>query len=125
MENICAVRPVRGKAKPSARCGRNSAQPFKKRTTRHSGNGFLNHTFKPLWLFDGHTARAETEYFRSLGNICKHYDLQLPDVSELAFPQNIYQSWQVTNERIQAINKKLDCIILKDESHEAVLATIS
>lgn len=125
MENICTVRPVHSKTKPSARCRRNTAQPFKKRTTRHSGNGFLNYTFKPFWLFNGNTARAETEYFRSLANICKHYDLQLPDVSSLAFPQNIYQSWQVTNERIQAINKKLDCIILKDDSHEAVLATIS
>lgn len=125
MENIRTIRPVRNKIKPSARCGRNTAQPFKKRTTRHSGNGFLNHTFKPFWLFEGNITRAETEYFRSLENICKFYDLRLPDVSGLAFPQNIYQSWQVTNERIQAINKKLDCIILKDESHEAVLATIS
>ena len=125
MENLCTVRQLRRKTKPSARCRRNTAQPFKKRTSRNGGNGFLNHTFKPFWLFDGNTERAETEYFRSLKNICKYYDLQIPDVSGLSFPQNIYQSWQVTNERVKAINKKLDCIILKDEAHEAVLATIN
>ncbi|SHM93692.1 hypothetical protein SAMN05216524_104182 [Mucilaginibacter sp. OK098] len=125
MENICTVRQLRRKTKPSARCGRNTAQPFKKRSPRYGGNGFLNHTFKPFWLFDGNTERAETEYFRSLENICKYYDLQIPDVIGVSFPQNIYQSWSITNERVKAINKKLDCIILKDDSHEAVLATIS
>lgn len=125
MESICTVRPVRSKTKQAARFRRNSAQPFKKRTTRVGGHGFLNHTFKSFWLFDGNTARAETEFFRSLTNICHYYDLQIPDVSGFSFPQNIYQSWQITNERIKAINKKLDCIILKDELHEAVLATIN
>lgn len=122
MENLCTVRAVHSTTQPSARCGGNTAQPIKKRAPRHSSNGFLNHTFKPFWLFDGNTARAETEYFRSLVNLCKYYDLQFPDVSGLSFPQNIYQSWSITNERVKAINNKLDCIILKDESHEAVLA---
>ena len=125
MENLCTVRQLRRKTKPTTGCGRNTAQSFKKRTARHSGNGFLNHTFKPFWLFDGNTERAETEYFRSLENLCKYYDLQIPDVSGVSFPQNIYQSWSITNERVKAINKKLDCIILKDDSHEAVLATIN
>jgi hypothetical protein len=125
MENICTVRALRRKTKPSARCGRNTAQPVKKRATRNGGHGFLNHTFKPFWLFDGNKERAETEYFRSLENLCKYYDLLIPDVNGLSFPQNIYKSWSVTNERVKAINKKLDCIILKDDTHEAVLATIN
>ncbi|MEZ2334713.1 hypothetical protein AB6735_03725 [Mucilaginibacter sp. RCC_168] len=125
MENLRTVRQLRSKTKPSARCGRNTAQPLKKRASRHGRNGFLNHTFKPFWLFDGNIERAETEYFRSLENLCKYYDLQIPDVSDVSFPQNIYQSWSITNERVKAINKKLDCIIVKDDNHEAVLATVN
>lgn len=123
MENIRTVRPVRRKTKPSARYGRNTAQPIKKRTTRNGGHGFLNHTFKPFWLFNGNTTRAETEYFRSLENLCKFYDLLIPDVNNLSFPLNIYQSWIITAERIKAIDSNLNCIIIKDDIHEAVLAT--
>lgn len=125
MESLRTVRNIRHQTKPLARCRGIAAQPAKKRTRRNFGNGFLSHTFKPFWLFDGNINRAETEYFRSLKNLCEYYDLLLPDTDGLPFPQNIYQSWQVISQRIEAIDKKLDCIILKDEIHEAVLATIS
>ncbi len=125
MENIRTVRQVRRKTEQATRYGRNTAQPFKKRTARTGGNGFLNHQFKPFWLFNGNSERAEAEYFRSLENLCKHYDLLMPDVTGLEFPQNVYRSWQITAERINAIDKKLDCIILKDENHTATLATIT
>jgi len=124
MENIRTVRQVRSKTGQAARYRRNSAKPVKKRTSPNGGNGFLNHQFRPFWLFDGNKERAESEFFRSLELLCTNYDLQLPDVQGLAFPMNIYRSWQITSERITAIDKKLDCIILKDDAHEATLAII-
>ena len=123
MENIRTVRKLRSKTKSATRYSRNNAKPRTKRTPRIGGNGFLNHSFRPFWLFDGNIGRAETEYFRSLENLCRYYDLQLPDVSDLSFPMNIYRSWQITAERVNAIDRKLNCIIIKDDSHEAVLAT--
>jgi hypothetical protein len=124
MENICTVRQFRRKAKQVTRCGASTAQPVKKRTARINRNGFLTHAFRPFWAFDSNKARAEKEFFRSLANICAYYDLLIPDVTGLTFPQNIYRSWEITAERINAIDKKLDCIILKDEKHIATLATI-
>jgi len=125
MENIRTVRTFCRHTGQVARCRRNKAQSFKERTTRNGGHGFLNHRFRPFWLFDGDCEKAEESFFRSLAHLCRYYDLLLPDVSDLAFPQNIYRAWQVVSERIEAIDKKLDCIILKDDAHEATLATIS
>ncbi|WEA01764.1 hypothetical protein [Mucilaginibacter sp. SJ] len=125
MEDIRTVRNFRRETQQVARCRRNKAQLFKKRTTRNGTNGFLNHAFEPFWLFSGNGEKAEEQFFRSLTHLCEHYDLLLPDVSGSAFPQNIYHAWKVTAERIKAIDKKLDLIILNDDTHEAVLATIS
>jgi hypothetical protein len=124
MESIRAIRQVHRTTRQATRCGTGTAQSFKKRTTRNHGNGFLTHAFRPFWAFDGNKARAEKEFFRSLANICTYYDLLIPDVADLTFPQNIYRSWEITAERITAIDKHLDCIILKDEQHTATLATI-
>jgi hypothetical protein len=123
MENLQTVRKLRRKIEPTARYRRNAAQSIKKRTLRTGDHGFLSHVFKPFWLFDGNIERAETEFFRSLQHLCQHYDLLLPNVADLSFPQNIYQSWATIAEQVKAVDKKLNCIILKDNDHEAVLAT--
>jgi len=122
MENIRKFRQLRHQTGQAAGRSRITEKPAKKRTTRNGGHGFLNHSFKPFYLYSGSTQRAQTEYFRSLQNLCKYYDLLMPDVGELAFPQNIYQSWCITAERVKAIDSKLNCIILNDDGHEAVLA---
>jgi hypothetical protein len=123
MENIRKHRQLRPQTGQAARHRGNAAQSAKKRTRRTGDNGFLNYAFHPFWLFDGDQQRAEAEYFRSLKNLCNYYDLLLPDVSALSFPQNIYQSWSICAERIKAIDQKLNCIIIQDDVHQAVLAT--
>ncbi|MBS1527513.1 MAG: hypothetical protein JST19_17835, partial [Bacteroidetes bacterium] len=97
---------------------------FAKRTAGNDRNGFLTHTFQPFWACYVNKERAEKEFFCSLSNICQYYDLNVPDVSNEAYPQNIYKAWQVTAERIQHIDKKMDCIILKDKRHVASIATV-
>src|ERR1700744_4483624 len=124
MEQLCAVGRVRRKAKPFAGCCTGQAKPSKKRTAGNDRNGFLTHAFRPFWACYGNRERAEKEFFCSLSNICAYYDLFVPDVSGETFPQNIYKAWQVTPERIQEIDKKLDCIILKDATHVASIATV-
>ncbi|SDE35082.1 hypothetical protein SAMN05216464_105312 [Mucilaginibacter pineti] len=124
METIRTIQQVNRKPRPLTRCRAGSAQPVKKRTTRINRNGFLTHTFQPFWAYEGNKARAEKEFFRSLENICTYYDLLIPDVTGLTFPQNIYRSWEITAERIKAIDKHLDCIILQDDTFTATLATV-
>lgn len=122
MEYTRTDRQLRHQAGQAARRSRNAAKSAKKRAPRISGHGFLNHVFEPFYLFDGNIQRAETEFFRSLQHFCKHYELSLPETVDLSFPQNIYCAWEVTAGRVKAIDPKLNCIILNDEHHEAVLA---
>ncbi|UOE52547.1 hypothetical protein MTO98_15835 [Mucilaginibacter sp. SMC90] len=123
MEGVRTNWQLRHQTGQAARRSRNTTKPAKKRSPRISGHGFLNHSFKPFWLFNGNIERAETEFFRSLQHLCNYYDLLLPQTGDLSFPQNIYRSWEVVAERVKAIDKKLNCIILNDAEHEAVLAT--
>lgn len=125
METLRRVGRIRRKAKPIAgRCA-SQEKPITKRTTGNHRNAFLNHSFQPFWASYGNRERAEKEFFCSLSNICQYYDLKAPDVSGEPFPQNIYKAWAITSERIQHIDKKMDCIILKDENHIATIATVS
>ena len=125
METLCRVGRIRRKNKPIAgRCA-SQEKPSTKRTIGNHRNAFLNHSFQAFWACYGNKKRAEREFFCSLSNICQYYDLIVPDVSRETFPQNIYKAWQVTAERIQHIDKKLDCILLKDDKHIATMATVS
>jgi hypothetical protein len=124
MEGTTGIRKVRGQAQQAAGRRGGAAQPFAKRTGWHSRNGFLNHRFLPFWVFDRDKERAEMDYFRSLSNLCLHYGLEIPDVTELSFPQNIYRSWEAVASAINGIDNKLDCIIMQDEDHTATLAVL-
>ncbi|WP_439698188.1 hypothetical protein ACFGVS_08015 [Mucilaginibacter sp. AW1-7] len=124
MEDTAIIRGVRRQTKPLAGRRGGTTQPASKRTARHSRNGFLNHRFLPFWVFKGNRGRAEIEYFRSLSNICSYYNLHIPDMFSLAFPQNIFSSWESVAGQIKAIDKKMECIIVQDVDHIATLATL-
>ena len=124
MATLCTVRGVRRKIEPFAGRCTGQAKSVKKRTTRNDRNGFLTHSFQPFWAYYGKQEIAEREFFGSLSNICRYYDLLVPDVSGELFPQNIYKAWHLTAERIQHIDHKMDCIILKDDKHSASIATV-
>lgn len=124
MENTTGIRKIRRQTRQAAGRKGSAAQSPAKCTARHRRNGFLNHRFLPFWVFTGDQERAETEYFRSLSNLCSHYELPLPDFGSWSFPENIYRSWANVAQQINAIDKKLDCIILQDRDHAATLAVL-
>lgn len=109
--------------RPPARCRRGRQKPVKKRTARTGRNGFLNHSFNPVWVFDGKPKKAEREFFNSLANLCSYHDLPKPETVALPFPQNIYQTWQQVAAMLNGRDKQLECVIVKTEIQEAVLAT--
>ncbi|MDB5158305.1 MAG: hypothetical protein JWR50_3012 [Mucilaginibacter sp.] len=124
MEATTAVRGVGTTVRPFARCKRSTAQPAKKRTARVSRNGFLSHPFKPFWAYSGNKDRAEREFLCSLSNLCKHYDLPIPDCINGNFPQSIYYTLQAVTEQLKKVDRKLQCIIAKDDRHITTLATV-
>jgi hypothetical protein len=124
MEATTAIRHMDRQIKTTARRKRGTAQSVAERTRRTNGNGFLKHRFLPFWQYSGNRERAEREFQNSLSNLCRHYDLPLPEVVGCGFPQSIYQMQQEINDKIKAIDNKLFCFIAKDDKHIATLATI-
>jgi len=123
MEATTAIRKLKRRVRPYARCKRGSAQSFTERTRRADRNGFLTHRFLPFWEYSGNRERAEREFQNSLSNLCQHYGLQLPE-QDASFPQGIYQTLQVVIGKLKAVDSTLSCIIAQDEEHIATLATI-
>ncbi|GAA3989789.1 hypothetical protein GCM10022210_48960 [Mucilaginibacter dorajii] len=66
----------------------------------------------------------EAEFFRSLANLCTVYDLPVPDVSDIAFPQNVTIAYMQVKEALKLKDKSADCIIIKDSAHSATLAVL-
>ncbi|WP_432328191.1 hypothetical protein ACRQ5D_34425 [Mucilaginibacter sp. P25] len=93
------------------------------RTAGVDGYGFLNHTFSP---FTGYHFRsrvqAETEFFRSAANLCALYNMELPDVSGLPFPENMSKAHAMIDKQLD--NKKgISCYIMQDKKRMAAIAT--
>jgi hypothetical protein len=123
MENTAIVRGTGNKFRPTTRCGRSKAQPAQKRTDSFNGNGFLNHSFLPVWVFEGNRERLAGEFNTSLANLCGYYNLTIPQTN-LPFPQNIYQLWQTVSEQITKINKGYHCLIISDKGRRAVVSVV-
>jgi hypothetical protein len=124
MGTTTALRRVDRTVKPSARCKRGSAQPAKKRTCGADRDGFLSHQFKPFWAYSDNRDRAEREFYCSLSHLCKHYDLPIPECVNGHFPESIYNVYQAITEQVKSRDGKLHCIVAKDDSHTATLATV-
>jgi hypothetical protein len=123
METTAIIRRTGRAVKPPARCGRGQAKPVKERTRRSDRNGFLNHSFIPFWAFSGNPERIAGEYFYSLANLCKHYNLTVPK-TDLPFPQNIYATWEKVEKQVLEIDREHHCMILQDKGKQAVLSVV-
>lgn len=123
MASTAVHRRVGSTVKPPARCGRNQAKPVKKCAVKSHGNGFLNHAFSPFWGCAGNPEKVAEAYFNSLANLCTYFGLQVPS-SGLAFPQNIYYTWQQVEKQVRATSPDLHCMILQVEGKHAVLGVV-
>jgi hypothetical protein len=109
--------------RPPARCRRGQAQPATKRAARFGGHGFLNHTFGPVWAFDGDRRQTERQFFHSLNYLHRYYHLLPLATWPVHFPQNVYGAWQTVRGMLEEIDNDLECLIVADENRQAVLAT--
>jgi len=123
METTAVVRGTGGAVRPPARCRRSKAQPVEERTRRINGNGFLNHSFQPFWSFSGNRERIAREYFNSLANLCRFYQLPVPQ-TDLPFPQDIYSTWLEIEKLVSTIDRNNHCMIIEDKGKKAVLAVV-
>jgi hypothetical protein len=122
METASAIRGVRPKLRPLARCKGSTAKPVKKRTKGTNRNGFLTHTFKPFQSLPFYGfGQGEKDFFHSLDNFCKLYGWQAPDTSGLPFPQNIAEVLEkLSAQRFDGAS----AMLLQDKGYPARLATV-
>lgn len=123
MAGTASIQGMGRAVRPPARCRRGQAKQAAQRSARTRGDGFLSHSFKPVWAFEGNRARAEKEFFRSLAHLREYYGLLNLDTWPVAFPQNIYSAWQTARNELHEIDKNTECYIIGDEKRQAVLAT--
>lgn len=125
METTPAIRHIQQKIRPSARCRRGTAQPVAQRTAGFRPDGFLNHSFKPFSAVENRNYReTESEFFRSAKNLCDLYQITLPEMAGLQFPQNVDYAYKYLCHSIEKMDKAQQCIIIRDETHRATLATL-
>jgi len=122
MESTAGIRKTGRGIEPPARCGRGQKKPAPQRTPRTGGNGFLNHRFLPLWAYEGNPQRMQQEFFISLTNLCTFYDLPIPVVTGIGFPQNIYQAWEQVDKELREKESNLQTMIVQDKGKRSVLA---
>ena len=125
METTPTIRKIQHKTRPSARCGRGSAQLVEKRTAGLRPDGFLNYRFQPFSAVESRNFREmESEFFRSAKNLCELYKITLPEMAGLQFPQNVDYTYKYLCHSIEKLDKTQQCIIIRDEKHQATLATL-
>jgi hypothetical protein len=122
MESTAGIRKTGSGIRPPARCGRGQKKPAPKRTPRLGGNGFLNHRFLPLWVYEGNPQRMQKEFFCSLTNLCTFYNLPIPATAGIGFPQNMYQAWEQVNKELREKDSNLQTMIVQDKGKRSVLA---
>lgn len=125
METASAIQKFHAKARPTAGRRRGTAQQAKERTAGHRTNGFLKARFLPFWAIQAKNYRqVEAEFFRSLASLCNAYGLSEPDMSGIDFPMNVTTAYMRVKEALKLKDKTADCIIIKDDNHQATLAVL-
>lgn len=125
MATASAIQKFYPTTRQTAGCRRSTAKPAKERTAGHRTDGFLKSRFLPFWGIQARNYRqVEAEFFRSLANLCTVYEMPVPDVSAVAFPQNVTTAYMQVKEALSLKDRNVDCIIIKDDSHSATLAVL-
>jgi hypothetical protein len=123
METTSAIRRVRHIHRPAAGCKRGTAKQTSQRTPLINGNGFLNYCFRPFWGINTPAwKQAEKEFLASVSHLCALYNWPLPDITGIAFPQNVSKAYHQVKERLKEC--KMDSIIISDKKRKACLATV-
>ena len=123
MELLPVSRQLCPKTRRLGRCRSRSAKPFAQRANREDRHGFLRHVFSPMWRVESNGwQKAEREFFVSLGHVCDHFELPVPDVRGMAYPRNAGAALTRLNEHLEYRDGSRKCLIIRDDNHRATLA---
>ena len=120
METTSATRPLRKRPRPATRRAGSKAGPPALSTARPAANGFLRHSFTPMYqpaaeLPDRKV--AERDFFTSLSYLKKHYRLDLTECRSLPYPYNILMAERELLGKLKTKGRRRELLISQQEDN--------
>ncbi|MFH7017341.1 hypothetical protein [Flavobacterium sp. FlaQc-47] len=126
MQTIQAVRKIHSGRREASRCAGNKKQPEKFRTARPFADGFLRHSFLPLFEKGENLPRKfqmENDFFNSLVILKRLYDFETIDVTDKSYPYNILLVYTDIQKKLSQSGKDIELKIMQDDDGIVKLAT--
>jgi hypothetical protein len=117
METVSAIRQIRKRPQPPARCTRSTNQPTKVCSPRTVTDGFLRHQFLPLLEKGKELPDKEStqkDFFESLAILTRLYGFKTLNVADKAYPYNIILAHQYAKMELNQSVQDIELAIVAD-----------
>ena len=124
MQTTSATRTLHKRPRQATRCAGSKAQPSTLLTATPVANGFLRHSFMPMYK-SAHgmpeQSAVERDFFKSLSYLTKHYRLNLTGYRSLPYPHNILMAEREVNRKLRVKGRHRELLIVEQENAETCL----
>jgi hypothetical protein len=124
METTSANRNIRPRPRQVTRCAGSKAKPATLRTATPPADGFLRHSFTPMYLPAPELPErsvTERDFFKSRSYLEKHYGIGLTDFQALPYPYNILMAEKELHRKLRARDKYRHLKIMEQDNGEVCL----
>lgn len=126
MQTIQTVRDMGRKCRPTARCAGSKKQPEQFRSTRPFTDGFLRHSFLPLFEMGKkipNQNQVEKDFFSSLAVLSRLYGFKVLDTTDKSYPYNILLAHSDAQKQLKGFGQDIELSIMQDDDGSVKLAT--
>jgi hypothetical protein len=126
MQTIQTVRGIRRKHKQASRCAGSKKEPEKFRSDRTLADGFLRHSFLPLFEMGKKVPdqfQVETDFFNSLSILTGLYGFEILDTKGKSYPYNILLAHADIQKQLNSLSRDIELSIIQEQNSTVKLAT--
>ncbi|MFH6936337.1 hypothetical protein [Flavobacterium sp. FlaQc-30] len=126
MQNIQTIWLIRTKRRQTARCAGNKKQPEPLCSARPFADGFLRHSFLPLFEKGKKIpdqSQVENDFFSSLTLLTRLYAFEVLDTASKSYPYNILLSHSDAQKHLSSLRRDIELSIIQDDDGIVKLAT--
>jgi hypothetical protein len=124
MQTLSPTRRLRQRTQPLARCKGSGEQQGTVCTARTTTDGFLRHTFLPMYEQGNELPdreKVESGFFKSLSNLTAHYGIDILETGGLPYPHNILLAEWDCSRRIRTTALFREIQVLENDNGEVGL----
>jgi hypothetical protein len=124
MQTLSPTRRLRQRTQPLARCNGSGEQQGTVCTARTTTDGFLRHTFLPMYEQGNELPdreKVESGFFKSLSNLTAHYGIDILETGGLPYPHNILLAEWDCSRRIRTTALFREIQVLENDNGEVGL----